>query len=116
MDNTEALKTLYRIAVKQQEAIKRLAQMHGAPTPAPAPAADDLSAKLQAALFGAHRELESAFVQPPTVSSNRIDSGGKYVVQYKALRDDKNLQHAVSNAATQVLGVGNFSLAGSTTF
>ncbi len=112
MDNTEALKTLYRIAVKQQEAIKRLAQMHGAPTPAPAPAADDLSAKLQAALFGAHRELESAFVQPPTVSS----SGGKHVVQYKALRDDKNLQHAVSNAATQVLGVGNFSLAGSTTF
>jgi hypothetical protein len=107
MDTKSALKSLYQIVAKQQEVLKKLAQMTGA-APASAAAAgvsEPLTKSLQSALFAAMPALRAQFVEPPTVGTS-VD--GKLTVFYKyhAGPQSEALKAAVKKAADSVLPAG----------
>lgn len=112
MDTNEALKRLFKIASTQQEVLRRLAQAVGA-VPAQVPAqtlsGEDLTPKVQEALFAAHPEAKTAVVDL-TVGSP--DAGGKVIfVKYHADNPAaKMLKQWVQEAGNAVIGAGQFSV------
>ena len=113
--SSPAIKQLFNIVAKQNEAIKALAQMAGAaPVAAPAQApGEDLSAKLQAALFGAQPGIQAAFIELPSVGTS-ADGGAKKIVSFKYHmgKNSESVKAAVARASDAVLGAGQYLLQG----
>ena len=112
MDTNTALKKLFAIATKQQAVLTRLAQHVGA-MPAQTPGGtEELTQKLQAVLFAKHPEMQNVFVELPVVAST--DAGQKQIhFKYHAGKDGgAAVKAAVNEAATEVLGAGQFLMQG----
>jgi hypothetical protein len=110
MDTKAALKQLFSIASKQQEVIRKLAQAAGV-MPA-APVGEDLSAKLQAALFGMEPGIRAAFIEAPSVGTSI--GGQKKIVSFKYHmgKNSEAIKAAVAKASDAVLGAGQYLLQG----